>query len=276
MHSSVVSGCDPRFGRLLRDWRRLRGHSQLSLSTEAGISTRHLSFLETGRSMPSREMVLRLSNALDVPLRERNALLEAAGFASIYRETDLAAPELGSLRRMIDFLLERQEPFPAVLLDRAWNLLGTNATAPRLFAGFVTHPGPPWNDEPPNLLRMTLHPDALQPYIVNFDEVASELLTGLHRKVASSLEDRELQALLAELRSLPGIPGSARVPDLARAPLPVLPLHLKKNDLELRLFSAVTSIASAQDVTVAELRIESLMPADGPTEAAIRRLAASS
>jgi len=270
-----MPGRDLRFGHLLRDWRRLRGHSQLSLSTEACISTRHLSFLETGRSAPSREMIVRLSDVLDVPLRERNALLAAAGFASLYRETDLSAPELGTLRRMIDFLLERQAPFPAILLDRAWNLLGMNSTAPRLFAGFVTHARPPWNDERPNLLRMTLHPDALQPYIVNFDEVATELLTGLHRKASSSVEDPELEALLEELRSLPGVPESAQVPDLERAPLPVLPLHLKKDDLELRLFSAVTSIASPQDVTVAELRIESLMPADDLTEAAIRRLATS-
>lgn len=261
----------PPFARLLRQWRRARGHSQLDLATEAGVSTRHLSFLETGRSTPSREMVMRLSATLDVPLRERNALLAAAGFASVFRETDLDAPEMSMLRRMLDFLLEQHAPFPAVLLDRRWNLIGMNTATPRVLGAF-SGSGGPWAEQPLNILRLTLHPEALQPYVVNFDEVATELLAGLHRQAASDGDDPDRSMLLAELTALPGIPETGVVPDLLRRPSPVLPLHLKRDDLELRLFTAVTHIASPQDVTLDGLRIESFMPADPESEAAIRRL----
>ncbi len=273
VHPRAMPELRPPFARLLRHWRRLRGHSQLVLATEAGVSTRHLSFLETGRSTPSREMVLRLSVALDVPLRERNALLAAAGFASVYRETDLDAPEMSMLRRMLDFLLEQHSPFPAVLLDRSWNLRGMNAATGRVLGRFSGE-GAVWTEQPMNLLRLTLHPEALQPYVVNFAEVATELLTGLHRKVASEGDDPERAALLAELTALPGIPETGVVPDLSLPPNPVLPLHLKRDDLELRLFTVVTQLASPQDVTLEGLRIESMMPADPETEAVIRELAA--
>lgn len=275
VHPGAMPEARPPFGRLLRHWRRLRARSQLSLATEAGVSTRHLSFLETGRSAPSREMVLRLAAALDVPLRERNALLGAAGFASIYRETDLDAPEMSMLRRTLDFLLEQHAPFPAVLLDRLWTLRGMNAATARVLGRFGGEAGP-WAERPMNLLRLTLHPQALQPWVVNFEEVATELLTGLHRKVSSEGEDPERAALLAELTALPGIPEAGIVPDLSRSPIPALPLHLKRGDLDLRFFTVVTQIASPQDVTLEGLRIESFMPADPESEATIRRLASSS
>jgi len=262
----------PPFARLLRHWRRQRGHSQLALALAAGISTRHLSFLESGRSAPSREMVARLAAALEIPLRERNPLLAAAGFAPGYRESDLAAPELAMLRRVLDFLLEQHAPFPAVLLDRHWNLLGMNTATPRVLGRFASAGGP-WLQQPINLLRLTLHPEALQPFVVNFDEVATELLTGLHRKASCDGADATRDALLAELRALPGIPEAGVLPDLSLAPRPVMPLHLKRDDLELRLFIVVTQIASPQDVGVEGLRIESLMPADPESEAIIRRLA---
>ena len=262
------------FPQLLRLWRKRRGQSQLELSLQAEISTRHLSFLETARSRPSREMVLRLAEALDVPLRERNILLETAGFASVYSEGDLDAPELETLRRMIDFVLEQHAPFPAVLLDRHWNLRGMNSAAPRLFARFASDASAaPWIDAPVNLLRVTLHPNGLRPFIVNFEEVATESMAGLQRRVVAT-GDEVLEALFEELTSLPGMPSRIRVPDLTRAPLPVLPIHLKNGDLELQLFTAITQVSSAQDVTVSELRIESMMPADGATDAAIRRMAA--
>ncbi|HKA16489.1 MAG TPA: helix-turn-helix transcriptional regulator [Myxococcota bacterium] len=263
----------PPFARLLRQWRDQRAYSQLALAMEAGISTRHLSFLENGRSAPSREMVLRLAAALDVPLRERNALLAAAGFASVYRESKLDAPEMAMLRRVIDFVLERHAPFPAVLIDRYWNLLGANDAAPRLLGRFA-RASEPWIQQPINLLRLTLHPEALQPHIVNFEEVATELLTGLHRRVSQDGEDPECGALLAELTALPGIPAAGVVPDLSRSPNPAIPLHLKGGDLELRLFTFVTQIAAPQDVMLDGLRIESFMPADPASEAAIRELAA--
>jgi hypothetical protein len=222
----------------------------------------------------SRRATCRFSRAaaLEIPLRERNPLLAAAGFAPGYRESDLGAPELAMLRRVLDFLLEQHAPFPAVLLDRHWNLLGMNTATPRVLGRFASAGGP-WLQQPINLLRLTLHPEALQPFIVNFDEVATELLTGLHRKAASDGADATRDALLAELRALPGIPEAGVLPDLSLSPRPVMPLHLKRDDLELRLFTVVTQIASPQDVGVEGLRIESFMPADPESEAVIRRLA---
>lgn len=260
------------FGRLLRQWRTLRGASQLHLATEAGTSTRHLSFVETGRSQPSREMVLRLAEALDVPLRERNALLQAAGFASLYRETALGAPELEPIGRVLDFLIERHEPFPAFLVDRCWRVLRANRAAQRVFQHFAG-PAPVWRESPANLMRLTLHPEGFRPAIVNFEEVAQWAISGLQRDVAFAGPDPELGGLLDEMLGLPDLPERCRVPDLDRAPQPVLPLHLKRDALELRIFSVITTFATPRDVTLQDLRIESFLPADAATETELQALA---
>ena len=262
------------FGRLLRQWRRLRGLSQLRLATEAATTTRHLSFVETGRSQPTRAMVLRLAEALDVPLRERNALLAAAGFASLYRESGLAAPALGPVQRMLDFTLERHEPFPAFLVDRCYRVLRANAAGARVFAG-LAGTGAPWREQPLNLLRLTLHPEGLRPAIVNWEELAGQLLVRFQREVTHAGPDPELGALLDELLALPGLPEAGRAPDPTLAPEPVLPLHLKQGDADLRLFSLITTIGTPQDVTLQHLRIESFMPADPGTEATLRALGAA-
>jgi transcriptional regulator with XRE-family HTH domain len=264
------AGISP-FGRILRRWRSARGMSQLALATNAATSTRHLSFLETGRAQPSREMVLRLAHALDVPLRERNALLAAAGFAALYRESALEAPAMSALARMIDFTLARFEPFPAFLVDRGFRLVRANAAAGKSLAGFASD-APVWREQPANLLRLTLHPDALAPHIVNFREVALATLTRLERAVTSSGGDPELAALERELRALPGTPDAGTLPATLD---PVLPLHLKRGALEVRLFTMLAQIGSAQDVTAAELHIEALMPADAASEAVLRALAES-
>ena len=243
------------FGRVLRRWRQARGMSQLALATSASTSTRHLSFLETGRAEPSREMVLRLAHALDVPLRERNALLGAAGFAPLYRESPLDAPGMSALQRMLDFTLSRFEPFPAFLVDRCYRVLRANQGAARALGAFAGD-GAPWREQPWNLLHITLHPDGLRPYIVNFAEVAASLLARLERAVVA-LDDEELAT------------------DPCALPLtldPVVPLHLKRGELELRLFSMLAQVGGAQDVTAAELHIESLMPADSASEALLRAL----
>lgn len=258
------------FGRLLRRWRAVRGMSQLALATHAGTSTRHLSFVETGRAQPSREMVLRLAHALDVPLRERNALLGAAGFAAIYRESQIDAPGMSALLRMIEFTLARFEPFPAFLLDRCYRVLRANGAAYKALGGFAG-PAPVWREQPPNLLRVTLHPDGLRPHIVNFAEVAAGMLARLERLVAGAGDDPELAALERELRALPGLPEARELPVAVD---PVLPLHLKRGELELRLFTMLSQVGAAQDVTAAELHIESLMPADAASEAVLRALAA--
>ena len=260
------------FGLALRQWRALRGVSQLRLGTEAEISTRHLSFLETGRSRPSRGMVLRLAEALDVPLRERNALLAAAGFAPLYRRSALEEPELAPVARVLDFLLARHEPFPAYLVDRCWRMLRGNTAAGRAFVHFAG-PDPVWRETPPNLLRLTLHPGGLRPWVANFDEVAAWLVVRLQREVVFDAGDDELAALLADVTSFPGLPDAPPAPDPGRALDPVLPLHLKRGDLELRLFSAITTFGTPQDVTLHGLRIESFMPADAATEVRLRELA---
>jgi transcriptional regulator with XRE-family HTH domain len=264
------AGLSP-FGRVLRRWRTARGMSQLALATAAATSTRHLSFLETGRAQPSREMVLRLSQALDVPLRERNALLAAAGFAALYHESALEAPAMSALARMVEFTLARFEPFPAFLVDRHFRVVRANGAALKVLGGFAG-PAPVWREQPVNLLRLTLHPDALQRHIVNFPEVAAVILARLERLVATSGGDSELAELERELRALPGIPDANTFP---AAFDPVMPLHLKRGELEVRLFTMLSQVGAAQDVTAAELHIETLMPADAASEATLRAIAAS-
>jgi transcriptional regulator with XRE-family HTH domain len=257
------------FGRVLRRWRAARGMSQLALATTAATSTRHLSFLETGRAQPSREMVLRLAHALDVPLRERNALLGAAGYAPLYRESALEAPAMSALARMIEFTLARFEPFPAFLVDRAYRVLRANAAALKTL-GRLANDRPVWREQPLNILRITLHPDGLQPHLVNFREVAGALLARLERVVATSAGDPELAALERELRALPGVPDPGSFPITIE---PVLPFQLKLGDLEVRLFTMLSQVGGAQDVTAAELHIETLMPADAASEATLRAIA---
>ena len=260
------------FGRLLREWRARRAMSQLRLATEAGVSPRHLSFVETGRSQPSREMVLRLSETLDVPLRERNALLGAAGFAAVFPESFIGAPELAPVDRMLAFLLDQCEPFPAYLLDRCMRLLRSNRAGLAAFAPFVRDQ-PVWREQPLNLLRLTLHPEGLQSAIVNFEAVASALLVRLARTVTMAGNDAELARLADELRSLPGLPESVRVPDPTRPPPPILAMHLKGVGVELRLFSMLTTLGTPQDVTLQGVHIESFMPADADSEAWLRAIA---
>jgi transcriptional regulator with XRE-family HTH domain len=182
-------------GQLLRQWRAHRGLSQLDLSVEAGISARHLSFVETGRAQPSREMVLLLSRALDVPLRDRNELLVAAGYAPIYRQTDLAAPAMAQVRRALDFILRQQEPYPALVLDRHWNVLASNQGTARVQARFLD-PAAVAELGPPNALRLMLHPRGFRPFIENWEPTAASMIQWLHRDVVGGVGDSRTRALL--------------------------------------------------------------------------------
>ncbi len=265
----------PPFGTLLRQLRQRRGCSQLALSTEAGISTRHLSFVETGRSRPSREMVLRLAATLELPLRDCNALLTAAGFAAAWSETDLDQPEMGPLLRMLRFLLRQLDPYPAFLIDRCYRVLDANAAGGRTF-GLLGNEAPVWREQPANLLRLTLHPDGLRPHIVNWAQVAGALVGRLHRDVAMAGEDSEVARLRGELLALPDLPDAFQFPDLEEPALPVLPLHIKMGELELRLFSTLTSVGTPQDVTAQELHVEAFMAADAASETLLRALAGGS
>jgi transcriptional regulator with XRE-family HTH domain len=260
------------FGRALRAWRVRRGLSQLALAGDAGVSSRHLSFVETGRAQPSREMVLLLARALDVPLRDRNDLLSAAGYAPVYRATDLDAPALAQARRALEFVLRQQEPYPAIVIDRHWDILQANGGTARLVQLFL---------EPPaaaelglNAMRLMFHPRGFRPHIVNWEAMAAALIQWLHRDVLSGLGDAGTRRLLDELLGYPGVPRQWRRLDLDASTEPFLPIEFRRGDVELHYFSMLTSLGTPHDITLQELRIESFFPADPATEASARRLAA--
>jgi transcriptional regulator with XRE-family HTH domain len=259
---------DARVGTLLRDWRRRRRLSQLDLALEAGVSARHLSFVETGRSRPSAEMVLRLAEQLEVPLRERNALLLAAGYAPRYGELDLDDPALAPVKRAIDIVLAGQEPCPAIVVDRQWGLVAANAPVGLFLEGVA----PALLEPPVNCLRQALHPDGLAPRIRNLGEWRGHLLSRLDREIALS-GDPALAALHEELLGYPGAPYEH---DESVDGDIVVALRLATVDgEELCFFSTVATFGTAIDVTVAELSIESFFPADAATAEALRRRAAA-
>lgn len=262
------------FGPQLRAWRSARQLSQEALAGRARVSPRHLSFVENGRAQPSRELVLSLANALEVPLRDCNLLLQAAGYAAVYQTSPLDGDEMRHLRRAIDHMLEQQEPFGAVVVDRLWNIVQLNRGAARLMTCFPPR-SPAGLAAARNAITATLHPEALRPYIVNWDQVASHLVARLHREIAAAPGDPERRRLLAEVLSLPGVPADWRVPSPGRAAGPFLPVHLQNGELELRLFTLLTTVGTPLDVTAAELHVESYFPADDATAAALRALAAS-
>jgi transcriptional regulator with XRE-family HTH domain len=252
------------FGSRLRWWRKHRGLSQLDLAGVAGTSQRHVSFLECGRSQPSRDMVLCLAAALDVPLRQQNALLLAAGFAPVWRESDLTAPELATVSQALDYMLTQQEPFPAVVVDRHWNLLRANAGATRLTA-FLTEPSPaPTHSGGVNLADWLLSPDGLRPFLVNWQDVAIHFLRGLQADaVADGIP--ETADLLQRLLAYPGVPALSQVPSLEGSPPPVLAMHFRKGQTSLRLFTTIATLGTPQNVTVQEMRIECFFAADADT-----------
>jgi len=256
---------DRQIGALLRHWRTVRGVSQLALSLEADVSMRHLSYVETGRSQPSRDMVLRLAEALDVPLRERNTLLLAAGYAPLYRETGLDAPELADARRAVELMLAHHEPYPAVVLDRHWNLLMANAATGRFLSMF------PHCDVPgaPNGLRLVFHPNGLRRFIENWDELAGSMINEVHRELAAHPGDATNKALLDELLDYPGVPDRWQLADLERPPTPLLVANYRHGGKSLRFFTTITTFGTPQHVTMQELRIECFFPADDVTRAAM-------
>ena len=262
-------GSAPPFGRVLRQWRDARHLSQLALATEAGISTRHLSFLETGRAQPSREMVQLLAGMLDVPLGERNALLVSAGYAPIYGDRPLGAPELEPVRRALQFILRQQEPYPALVVDGQWNIVMRNDASRRIFQQFRG------SVESVNVMRTVFDPRGLRPFIVNWEEVAECLMHSIHREVAATGSDAVVR-LRDELLAYPGVPSGWKAPDgLAPVP-PLVSMQMRNGDVSMSFFSMITMFATPRDVALQQLKIECFFPADAVTEQTARRLAAAS
>jgi transcriptional regulator with XRE-family HTH domain len=256
------------FGTLLREWRAARRLSQLDLALEAGVSARHLSCLETGKAQASHEMVVRLADALDMPLRERNALLVAAGYAPRYRESALATPQMLLVHRAIQFILEQQEPYPAFVTNRYWDVVLSNRAMVRILGRLM-----PARPRHTNVLRQIFDPDDMRPIIGNWEEVAGDAIRHLHEVVAATPSDARGRALLDELLAYPGVPQRWRAREPGTTPLPLMTTVLRSAELELRFFSTLTTFATPHDVTLEELRIECMFAADEPTAAICRSLA---
>ncbi len=255
-------------GRYLREWRQRRRMSQLDLALEAEISTRHLSFVETGKAQPSRDMVLNLCERLEVPLRDRNTLLVAAGYAPVFPQRALDDPALRQARAAVDLVLKGHEPYPALAIDRHWTLLAANRAVAPLLAGAR----PVLLEPPVNVLRLSLHPEGLAPRIANLAEWRAHLLERLRQQIEISA-DAKLIALREELRALPA-PISRVPPPPDRFAGIVVPLQLVTETGTLSLLSTTTVFGTPVDVTLSELAIESFFPADAATAQAMQRLAA--
>jgi len=263
-------------GDLLRHWRAVRGRSQLDLSLEAGISQRHISFIESGRSAPGRQTLMQIAQALQVPLRERNALLLAAGFAPLYSEAPWDAAEMQGIEKALRRMLRQQEPFPAVVMDRHWNVLMTNDAAPRFFNRFVDLSR---RDPPRNLLHLMFDPAGLRPFIANWDDVGRSLIQRVHRESTERVVDLQTAALLSGLLAYPGIDPAwkhtrALLVDTAASALPVVPIDFAYDGAAMSLFSLVTTVGTPQAAAPQELRLETMFPVDDASEQAYARFVA--
>jgi transcriptional regulator with XRE-family HTH domain len=249
-------------GPRIRAWRQTRGLSQFELASRAGFSVRHVSFIETGRAQPSREAVIALGEVLDLSLRERNRLLEAAGFAQVFRETPLSANEMAHMRGVLQFILDRHLPYAAVALDRHSNCLLSNRAASQFLPTLIS---PELSARNNNILRSTFHPEGSRRWIVNWPEVERHLLSRAELDLGS-VEDAVGAALLAEIRSYASASAAADSRTASRPGELLLPLHIRMGHLDLRLFSTVMTLCTPHDVTLQELRIETFFPADQESE----------
>ncbi len=262
-------------GPLLRRWRQARHLSQLDLALEADVSARHISFIESGRAQPSREMLLTLSNVLDVPLRERNLLLLAAGYAPVYGETNLDDPRMSQVRTAIEVILKSNEPRSAIAHDRHWNIVMANEAFVR-FLTITLGSGPaglsPLRVSTPprlNVMRLLFDPGGVRRIIVNWEQIAKSLLNEAYRRLAWARDDA-LKKLIAEILSYPGVPARWREPDLEAPHDLILPMELDLGGKIARMFSTVTTVATPHDVTLQELHVEVFYPADAETESVLK------
>lgn len=249
------------FGSLLRHWREARRYSQMDLALEANVSSKHVSFLETGRNRPSREMIVRLANAMDIPLRDRNLMLSAAGFAGVYPESSLEAPEVARVEEALQRILDKHEPYPAIVVDADWEIVRQNEGGRRLAALFLDQP----DLASQNAIELLFSEDGLQPAVENWEALSSILLMRLFRETLAAGASRHRKALFERIAAMPTTPPNWR--ELAtRLPAgPTIDLILNRDERRVRFFTTVTTFGTPQDVTVQELRIESYFPADADT-----------
>lgn len=245
-------------GALLRQWRDARGRSQLELAMDMGVSQRHISFIESGRSSPSRALLLGVANALEVPLRDRNALLLAAGYAPMYAEPAWDAAEMRVVHRALERMLKQHEPYPALVLDRHWNVLMTNDAAPRFFGQFVDLGRYP---RPRNLLRLMFDPNGLRPFVANWEAVAAGLFQRIHREAVGGVIDEVTRGLIEELLAMPGVSADWRTADVSGTS-PVVPIRFVHEGRETSWFSMVSTVGTPQALAAQELRVECMFPVD--------------
>lgn len=245
---------EQQLGDLLRYWRNQRGKSQLDLSFDTGISQRHLSFVESGRSVPSRDLLLTVSDKLDIPLRERNALLLASGYAPIYEECDWGASEMAVITKALDRLLLQHEPHPALVMDRYWNVIRTNEAAPRFFGSFLDLSA---RKGPRNLLHLMFDPDGMRPFVEDWKQVAAGLLQRVYRESLGHVVDPKTRELLNHLERYPGVKDLNVVPKVQS---PVLPITFISGSMRLSYFSLITTVGTPQSITAQELRVECMFP----------------
>ena len=252
-------------GALLRQWRGARHKSQMEASLDAGISQRHLSFIEIGRSIPSRETLMDIAEALEIPYRDRNSLLLAAGYAPTYDDVGWDEQEMHSVSEALTRMLRHHEPYPAIVLDRYWNVLQTNTAAPRFFNSFVDISQRP---QPRNLLHLMFDPAGMRPFVANWEEVARTLIQRVVREAVGRVVDEKSQDLVAALLAYPGTRPEWRTQHVRQAPsdLPVIPIRFFKGGETLSYFSMLTTLATPQTIATQELRIESMFPMDEATE----------
>ena len=261
------------FPALLKYWRGQRGFSQLDLSLAADVSARHISFIETGRANPSKEMVLSLAGVLQVPLRQQNSMLNAAGFDNVFDEPSLHDALSGPVGKAVELMLKKQEPYPMIVMDWGFDVLRLNASAQRLLVQFISDPSILGGRI--NLFEMIFDPRLFRPFILDWDTTAHTLLSNLHRTALLNSHDKILNNLVAKLLSYPDVPDSWCQPDFSKSSDPISTLKLKKDDLELLFLTTVTSFKAPENITIEELRIESFFPLNAETEEACEAFAGS-
>lgn len=259
-------------GELLKQWRGRRGRSQLDISLDAGISQRQISFIESGRSVPNRSTLMGIAQVLEIPLRERNALLLAAGYAPQYSDAAWNSDEMKSVGKALERMLALHEPYPAIVMDRYWNVLLSNDASPRFFNCFIDLSARP---SPRNLLHLMFDPKGMRPFIANWETLAQSLIERVHRETVGHVVDQKTRDLVADLLAYPDVQSDWR-PLEQPSMLPMIPMSFVKDGALMNYFSLITTVGTPQTIAAQELRIECMYPADDETEILHAKLLASS